>query len=245
MSFSLSFANVLLSSKFHRSMGGLVTVLAVQSGVRLGAAELAASPAAPAPVVWKLDNLEKIGGQKLTLEGAPKVVRDASGMAALKFNGKDDGIIVPVNPLAGLKQFTIEILFSPDADGGEAQRFFHTADNEDRRALIELRLNKTGGWWLDTFLASDGNRLPLIDPAKVHRAGRWHWAALRYDGKRASHFVNGEKEREGEIALTPMSTGQTSLGVRLNRVYWFKGAIREVRFHPLALDAAALQRVRD
>ena len=40
-----------------------------------------------------------------------------------------------------------------------------------------------------------------------------------------------------------MKPGRTSLGVRLNQVFWFKGAIREVRIHPAALDAAALQRV--
>ena len=38
-----------------------------------------------------------------------------------------------------------------------------------------------------------------------------------------------------------MKPGQTSLGVRLNRVFWFKGDVREVRFTPAALGEEALQ----
>ena len=84
--------------------------------------------------------------------------------------------------------------------------------------------------------------LPLIDPKKIHPAGRWYWAALRFDGKHMSSFVNGEKELEGDVAFEPMSAGQTSVGVRLNRVFWFKGAISEVRFHPAAIAPEKLQR---
>jgi hypothetical protein len=42
-----------------------------------------------------------------------------------------------------------------------------------------------------------------------------------------------------------MQSGQTSLGVRLNRASWFKGAIWEVRFHPGALAGDALQKAKD
>ena len=39
-----------------------------------------------------------------------------------------------------------------------------------------------------------------------------------------------------------MAAGQVSLGVRQNKVYWFKGGIREVRWHATALKAEQLQR---
>ncbi|MEO7412644.1 MAG: LamG-like jellyroll fold domain-containing protein [Opitutaceae bacterium] len=178
-----------------------------------------------------------------TIEGSPKIIRENSGAMAAHFDGKADGFIVPVNPLAGLSQFTIEILFSPAADGAVEQRFFHAEDTAGRRALIELRLNKAGEWWLDTYLKPlAGNGLPLIDPKKVHPVDKWYWAALRYDGKTMSSFVNGQKELEGELAFEPMGTGQASVGVRLNRVYWFKGAIREVRFHSTAVAPDRLQK---
>ena len=51
-----------------------------------------------------------------------------------------------------------------------------------------------------------------------------------------SHYVNGVKEMECEVEFEQMSGGQTSVGVRLNRVYWFKGAIRELGATPRALD---------
>jgi hypothetical protein len=40
-----------------------------------------------------------------------------------------------------------------------------------------------------------------------------------------------------------MLAGQMSIGVRQNLVFWYKGAIGEIRFHPVALEPTALQRV--
>ena len=193
------------------------------------------------PLVWTLDRAASIGGLQPTVLGAPRFVDAGVGPAAC-FNGKDDGLIFPVNPIAGWAQFTIEVLFRPDADGTEAQRFMHIEDERQSRALIEIRLTPEGQWSLDTFLLSGENGLPLLDRAKLHPAGRWYWVALVYDGKKEAHFVDGIKEMEGEVAFAPMTQGQTSLGVRLNRVFWFKGGIREVRFSPTALGPTERQR---
>lgn len=43
-------------------------------------------------------------------------------------------------------------------------------------------------------------------------------------------LVNGNLELEAAIAFRPLSAGRVSIGARLNRVFWFKGAIRSVRF---------------
>jgi hypothetical protein len=60
-----------------------------------------------------------------------------------------------------------------------------------------------------------------------------------------THFVNGEKELEAtDVKFGPLGPGKISLGVRQNRLYWFKGAIREVRFTPAALPPEKLQRVK-
>jgi hypothetical protein len=208
----------------------------------LGALLLAASFARAADataVVWKLDDVSKIGGHATELIGAPRVVDGAA-----VFDGAKDGVLIPVNPLAGAKAFTIEILFNPAEGGLTEQRFLHLEDSAASRVMIETRLDGKGGWWLDTFLSFQGKGLPLIDPKRVHPTGKWHWAALRYDGKTMSHFINGEKELEGEVAFGPMVAGKISLGVRQNKVFWFKGAIREVRFTPAALAPEKLQRVR-
>jgi hypothetical protein len=47
--------------------------------------------------------------------------------------------------------------------------------------------------------------------------------------------VNGQLELSKEIQFEIQGPGRTSLGVRLNKVNWFKGAIRTARFTPGAL----------
>lgn len=195
---------------------------------------------------WLLDNLKQAGGHEITVVGHPHRV-SADGGGALEFDGAHDGIFVPAIPTAGATAFTIEVLFRPDEGGNEAQRFFHVQDAAGKRALLEIRTNHKGGWWLDAFLrtspdASDKG-LTLIDPAKVHPTDRWYWVAMRYDGQRLANFVDGVKQEEGEGNFTALGDGKVSIGVRQNLVYWFKGAIREVRFHREALPDEKLQRV--
>jgi hypothetical protein len=195
--------------------------------------------------IWRLDNLQKLAGHAVTVEGAPRVVEE-NGAKVITFDGAKDGLFLDAIPIAGAKAFTIEILFRPAEGGPEAQRFVHVQDAAGARAMIETRLNGKGGWWLDTFLVSAGKPqgVALIDDKRVHPTNQWHWAALRYDGKTMAHYVNGEKELSAEIALEPFVQGKTSLGVRQNKVYWFKGAIREVRFHREAVAEDKLQRVK-
>lgn len=205
-------------------------------------AVLVARPAAAEPTAWRLDQTARIGGHATEVLGAPRLVAEADG-PAVWFNGASDGLIVPVNPLAGLAQFTVEVLFWPSADGPAEQRFLHVQDGPGTRALIETRVTN-GTWALDTFLANPatGAKLALLDYTKRHPADRWTWVALVYDGRRMAHYIDGVKELEGEVAFPPMAAGRVSLGVRQNKVYWFKGGIREVRWHATALKAEELQR---
>src|SRR5215207_2596179 len=103
-------------------MRGLVSIV----GVCLCAALLSAQPAtAPnAPIVWRVDNITAIAGHPVQRLGSPRVVQTDRG-PAVAFNGKTDGLLIDVNPLAGLSRFTVEVVFSPDADGPEEQRFLH------------------------------------------------------------------------------------------------------------------------
>lgn len=204
---------------------------------------VAVAAAAPATVIWRVDNLRSVGGHTPTVLGAPSVEIEA-GRTVLRFDGRDDGLVVPVNPLHGWRAFTIEVRFRPDADGPAEQRFVHLEDGRANRALIETRVTPDRHWYLDTYLhvGSTNKGVTLVDRQKRHPCDRWYWAALVYDGSVMSHFVDGVKEREGAIAFGPMAEGRTSVGVRLNQVYWFKGCIAEVRFHPRALGGDELQR---
>lgn len=196
-----------------------------------------------ASVVWKLEGTAKIGGHTPEVLGSPQVVEE-EGCKALVFNGRDDGLILPVNPIAGWSHFTIEVLIKPDPTGEEEQRFVHIQDTQGRRAMIETRVTRDRQWALDTYLrATENHNRTLIDRTKKHPTGQWHWVALVYDGEMMTNYINGAKELEGEVLLPPMVDGAISIGVRQNKVFWYKGAIREVRFTREALKPALLQRV--
>jgi len=187
----------------------------------------------PTPVTWRLDNLQQIGGHAVTVVGTPRVVQTERG-AAIEFNGASDGLFLDVNPLKGLQQFTIEILFQPAADGPEEQRFFHIQESStENRALIELRM-KEQRWALDTYLRSGDRHLTLLDRNITHPAAIWHVATLIYDGTTMAHYVDGVRELTGITGFAPLGEGRTSIGVRQNRVSWFKGRIQSVRITPRA-----------
>ncbi len=226
-------------------LGGLLAILIVIGGA-VGLLVWKTPPAnPPSPVVWTLDTVASIGGHKPEVLGAPEIVEAAAGGPALRFNGQSDGLFVPANPLAGWPKFTVEVLFLPETNCPEEQRFVYVTDDDGDRATLETRSADGLSWCLDTCLWSGDNNQTLRDTATLHPAGKWAWAALVYDGETMSHYVNGVKELESGIAFAPMTGGQVSLGVRNDRRYWFKGSIKEVRFIPEALNSNTLQRVSE
>lgn len=68
-----------------------------------------------------------------------------------------------------------------------------------------------------------------------HPVGAWYHVALVYDGAVMRNYVDGVEELSGPLDIAPLGEGRTSIGVRQNRVYWFKGAISRLRFTPRAL----------
>jgi hypothetical protein len=193
-------------------------------------------------VAWHLDDTSRVGGLTVERVGAP-IVRDAEVGRAIHFGGAEDALLVAINPLQGWARFTVEVLLRPEQGGLVEQRLLHVQeDGTENRLLVETRVT-ADGWYLDTFLKSGENGRTLIRPEALHPLGAWHWVALVFDGTEMRHFVNGELEAAGPLRFAPFGPGRTSLGVRLNRVSWFKGDIREVRFHPRALAAGELSRV--
>lgn len=187
------------------------------------------------PTVWELDNLNDVAGHGVTVLGNPGVIQTPAGKALL-FDGEDDGVVVNDNPLAGAGRFTVEVIFRPDPGGGREQRFFHMQESDERRVLIETRLTGTNEWFLDTFIKSDASEKTLQSKTMLHPLGQWYHAALVYDGRQMRHYVNGVLEILGELPnYVPMKGGRSSLGCRLNEVFWFKGAIRKVRITPAPL----------
>ena len=188
-------------------------------------------------IVWDLNNLDQIGGQRVLVIGEPKVIDSPQGKA-IEFYGKQDGLLLNAHPLTGFNQFTLEVVFRPDANGLREQRFLHLQETgSENRILIETRLSLDNHWFLDTYIRSGKTDQTLYADNFIHPVGQWYQAALVFDGKEMRHYVNGVKELSRPITFTPSRQGQTSIGVRLNRVYWFKGAIRKARFTSRALAA--------
>ncbi len=185
-------------------------------------------------VIWRLDNLEEIGGHKVTVVGSPKVI-DTPGGKAIEFDGVNDGIFLDVHPLAGMTEFTVEVVFKPYPDGQPEQRFFMMQEAETtERVMFETRLTAEDQWFVDTFMQSKGNDYTMYAVGDTHELGPWYHAAIVMDGKNFKHYVNGKMELGKEVEFTPQKPGRTSLGVRMNKVYWYKGAIRTARFTPKA-----------
>lgn len=193
-------------------------------------------------VVWTFDNLTRIGGIAAHADGAPRIIDSPHGRAML-FDGVKDVLFVEQHPLAGAETFTFEALFRPDG-GAEAQRWFHLAEvapsdtpASNTRILFEIR-TVGGEWWLDAFATGPGYKQTLIFPEKRFPVGRWAHVAQSFDGKTYRAYVDGQLQGEADIAFRPQGPGRASIGARMNKVDFFKGAVREARFTRRALSPA-------
>ena len=214
----------------------------------------------PASIVWTFDRLQNIGGVKTTVEGTPTVIDTPLGKA-IAFDGVDDAIWIDKHPLAGASTFTFEAIYRPDG-GAFEQRWFHLAERDpatgllagaehaktgqdsNARFLFELRVVETN-WYLDAFVNGPGYNRALMFKDKLYPLGQWYHVAQTYDGKTFRSYVNGALQGEAEIAFTPQREGASSVGTRINRRNYFKGAIRQARFTPRAMKPEEFLKVKD
>ena len=193
--------------------------------------------------LWTFDRLDRIGGHPTTVLGHPRLVHTPVG-SAVEFNGVDAALVIDVHPLAGATTFTWEAIFRPD--GGEpAQRWLHLQqDGSDNRMLFELRI-VDGRWYFDSFVHSGDADKALINPERLHPLGAWYHVAAVYDGREFRNYVNGVQEGAAEIHFDPQGAGRSSVGVRMNLVNYFKGAIHLARFTRRALQPTEFLKVSD
>jgi len=214
--------------KFARCLKLSIAAVSLALAPALG---LAAEPAAQE--VWTFDRLDQLGGHPTTVWGHPRVIDTPLGKA-VEFNGEDDGLLIGVHPLAGAETYTWEAIFRPDG-GNPEQRWFHLEENpatgsdKDNRMLFEIRVID-GRWCLDAFNKSASAQKALLDRTHLHELGQWFHVAAVYDGKEFRNYVNGVQEVAAQIHLEPQGAGQTAVGVRINKVFYFKGAVRMARF---------------
>src|SRR5580698_3054304 len=204
-------------------------------------AALAQTPAEPQTTVWRFDNIDSIGGQPTHVLGHPHLIESPFGNA-IGFNGVDDALFVDVHPLAGVSAYTWEVIFRPDADGAEAQRFFHLAEidpatgkDSDNRMLFEIRIVK-GQWCLDSFANTNGAARTLLNCNDLHPFGQWYRVTAVYDGKTLRNYVGDELQGEGPLVIQPERPGRSSAGTRIDLRDYYKGGMYEARFTKSALE---------
>ena len=92
---------------------------------------------APRAVTWKLDNLKKVGGVKVTVIGSPRVTKAPKGRALL-FDGAHDGLPASL----GLPRVWLEIDEHGYVDCGYCDRRFiligGPADGADQGTLPDI-----------------------------------------------------------------------------------------------------------
>ena len=187
-------------------------------------------------VEWKVCDLLFPKSEGIRLAGKPEIGTSQFGKT-LVFNGSDNGIFLDQMPLAGMKKFSIEAIIKPESGGNFEQRFFHCGEIRGNRVLMELR-SVLSNWYFDAFIKSEDQQKTLIDSTKLHPLNQWYHLAFVNDNGKLTTFINGKKELESQIDFVPLQSGKTSIGVRLNELSWFRGAIYKIRISPEAVDPA-------
>jgi hypothetical protein len=170
-----------------------------------------------------------------TIIGVPQII-DCPYGKAVQFDGQGDAIVLDTNLLVNMRQFTIEVIMRPDTNGQREQRFLHFGEVRGERVMIETRLTKDDQWYLDTYMKSGQTGQTLADSTKLRPLNQWYHVAFVVNDGKMQAYVNGRKELEGQIPFSPFTIGQTSIGVRLNLVNWYKGAIYKIKITPLKLE---------
>lgn len=227
-------------------------------GATLSSLTLEAAAKSTQSVIWDIGRFDKIGGHAVTVVGNPQVIATPAGKAVL-FDGVKDGLVIDNHPLAGFTQFTFEALVR--ADGGEpAQRWFHLAETDpktgldatvapdnptnDSNARFTFELRVAGDQcYFESFTHGPTYTSALIDKTKTHPLGRWCVVTQTYDGQAHRSYVDGVLEKEDPLAYTPQGPGRASVGMRINRVSYFKGAVMRARFAPRALAPSEFLKV--
>ena len=191
--------------------------------------------------MWRFNRTDKIGHLHTTTLGHPQVIDSPFGKV-VHFDGKGDALYVDEHPLAAA--WTWEVIFEPDADGSPQQRFFHLSvldaagHDTDARMLFEIRI-VDHEWCLDTFVLNDKKKnLTLLNCQKRYPLGKWYRVTAVYDGSTLSNYVGDELQGQGKVDLAPQGRGRTSIGTRINRQDFFKGAVYEACFTRRALSVA-------
>src|SRR6266536_1908796 len=96
------------AAKTHRDLRRAdmtLTKFFVALVIAAGVTALYAADVKPKQITWNFDNLSRIGGLPVKVEGHPKVISSPVGKA-IEFDGVGDSLLINQHPLAGAETFT-------------------------------------------------------------------------------------------------------------------------------------------
>ncbi|NLB03345.1 MAG: cupin domain-containing protein [Bacteroidales bacterium] len=185
----------------------------------------------PGSIDWKVAELP---GVEFKL-GEPVLVDTKLG-PAVQFFGQE-AFFLNTNPLAGMKEVTVEAIFRPDADGPFEQRFLHLGEVSGERIMLETRVKPDGNWYFDAYVKRpDSQGYALIDSSLTHPGNRWYQVAFVCRKDSLFSYVNGQLEKTAAFSYQTINKGLASVGVRQNKVCFFKGQMYRIRITPKALN---------
>ena len=103
--------------------------------------------------------------------------------------------------------------------------------------LFEIRV-VGDEWYLDSYAQSGAASKALMNRQARHPLRAWYHVASVYDGREFRNYVDGVQENAAELHLAPHGQGRASVGARINKTFYFKGAVRLARFTRRALTPA-------
>ena len=163
---------------------------------------------------------------------------------AVEFDGVDDALFIDNHPLAGATTFTWEAIFRPD--GGETRAAVVSSGRagsrhrrrQRQRMLFEIRV--TGDVVVPgqphpvRSREQDAHEPDVAAPAGCVVPRRLGVRRQGIQELRRRRAGGGGRSRSSSLTVP----GHTSVGVRINKVFYFKGAVHLARFTRRALSPA-------
>ena len=178
-------------------------------------------------------------GPPATVRGDPRVVPGPEGVAAVRFNGTSDALILTQHPLAEATDFSLEAVIKPAPDGAAEERVVHLdVSGSSDRVLLETRRTCAGApeWYADTIVSLDGRNCILNSPALRHPVGEWRALAVVCRAGRMTQYVDGVEELATPCPARALGPGSLCVGMRLNHVTPFRGEVLAVRCVAAAVE---------
>lgn len=192
----------------------------------------ACAQSVPGTIVWSAENQPEV----LEIFGSPTMIETPLG-SAIHFNGNGDAVSLAGVPISGMEEFTMEAIIRQDGDGAFEERFIHMG-NMGPRVMFETRTKPDKTWYFDAHVNfGNGKSATLIDPNLTHPTDQWYNVTLVATKEGLTSYVNGVEQCKDAFSYEAgiIGEGFTSVGVRQNKVNWFKGDIYKLRFTPKAL----------